>query len=128
MPNAIQTWHPALDSAVEQGSDLRRPGRGNKGFAGRNLFYRLTTGGRDMGARLEGGRDKRQVVPVRVLSKRGEFDTRFEAPVMVHKLYEVVCSKVTKQVVTKINMVIADGTHSSVSDVIRKALALYLEL
>lgn len=47
---------------------------------------------------------------------------------MVHKLYEVVCSKVTKQVVTKINMVIADGTHSSVSDVIRKALALYLDL
>ena len=56
-----------------------------------------------MGTRLEGTNYQRQVVPKRVLLERGECDQRFVAPVMVHKLFEVVCSKLTKQQITTVN-------------------------
>ena len=75
-----------------------------------------------MGTRLEGTDYQRQMVPERVLLERGERDQRFVAPVMVHKLYEVVCSKITKRDVTIINQLIADGKYKSRSSLLRHAI------
>ena len=80
-----------------------------------------------MGTRLEGTNYQRQVVPKRVLLERGECDQRFVAPVMVHKLYEVVCSKLTKQQITTINQLIADGKYKSRSDLMRTAITNLLK-
>ncbi len=81
-----------------------------------------------MGKGLEGQHYQRQVVPVRVLSERSVGSTRFETPVMTHRLYQVVCAKVSKQVITAINERISGGTHNTVSDIVRDALALYLDV
>lgn len=81
-----------------------------------------------MGGQLEGGNSKGQVVPRGVLSERGQFDTAVKAPLIMHKLYEVVCAKVSKQLVTKISEVIAKGQHSTVSEVVRTALSVYLQV
>jgi len=75
-----------------------------------------------MGKGLEGTNYQRQVVPERVLLERRECDQRFVAPVMVHKLYEVVCSKITKRDVTIINQLIADGKYKSRSSLLRHAI------
>lgn len=79
-----------------------------------------------MGGRLEGTNYQRQVVPKRVLLERGECDQRFVAPVMVHKLFQVVCCKVTKDVVTRVNASIASGKYASTSDLVRAAIDLLL--
>ena len=75
-----------------------------------------------MGGRLEGTNYQRQVVYKRVLLERGECGQRFVAPIEVHKLYEVVCSKITKRDVTKINQLVADNVYQSRSSLIRKAI------
>ena len=80
-----------------------------------------------MGTRLEGTNYQRQVVPERVLLERGECDQRFVAPVMVHKLFEVVCSKLTKQQITTVNQLIADGKYKSRSDLMRTAITNLLK-
>ena len=80
-----------------------------------------------MGTRLEGTNYQRQVVPKRVLLERGECDQRFVAPVMVHKLFEVVCSKLTKQQITTVNQLIADGKYKSRSDLMRTAITNLLK-
>ena len=80
-----------------------------------------------MGTRLEGTNYQRQVVPERVLLERGECDQRFVAPVMVHKLFEVVCSKLTKQQITTVNQLIADGRYKSRSDLMRTAITNLLK-
>ena len=80
-----------------------------------------------MGTRLEGTNYQRQVVPKRVLLERGECDQRFVAPVMVHKLFEVVCSKLTKQQITTVNQLIADGRYKSRSDLMRTAITNLLK-
>lgn len=80
-----------------------------------------------MGTRLEGTHYQRQVVPKRVLLERGECDQRFVAPVMVHKLYEVVCSKLTKQQITTINQLIADAKYKSRSELMRTAITNLLK-
>ena len=80
-----------------------------------------------MGTRLEGTNYQRQVVPKRVLLERGECDQRFVAPVMVHKLFEVVCSKLTKQQITTVNQLIADGRYKSRSDLMRTAITNHLK-
>lgn len=81
-----------------------------------------------MGKRLEGRNYQRQVVPVRVLRNLCEFSDRFEEPVMQHKLHEVVCAKVSKQMVDTINASIARGDYASVSDVVRSALSKHFAL
>ena len=80
-----------------------------------------------MGTRLEGTNYQRQVVPKRVLLERGERDQRFVAPVMVHKLYEVVCSKLTKQDITAINQLVFEGKYKSRSELIRAAVQKLLQ-
>ena len=80
-----------------------------------------------MGTRLEGTNYQRQVVPKRVLLERGECDQRFVAPVMVHKLFEVVCSKLTKQQITTVNQLIANGRYKSRSDLMRTAITNLLK-
>ena len=80
-----------------------------------------------MGTRLEGTNYQRQVVPERVLLERGERDQRFVAPVMVHKLYEVVCSKLTKQDITAINQLVFEGKYKSRSELIRAAVQKLLQ-
>ena len=80
-----------------------------------------------MGTRLEGTNYQRQVVPKRVLLERGECDQRFVAPVMVHKLYEVVCSKLTKQDITAINQLVFEGKYKSRSELIRAAVQKLLQ-
>ena len=80
-----------------------------------------------MGTRLERTNYQRQVVPKRVLLERGECDQRFVAPVMVHKLFEVVCSKLTKQQITTVNQLIADGRYKSRSDLMRTAITNLLK-
>ena len=80
-----------------------------------------------MGTRLEGTNYQRQMVPKRVLLERGECDQRFVAPVMVHKLFEVVCSKLTKQQITTVNQLIADGRYKSRSDLMRTAITNLLK-
>ena len=80
-----------------------------------------------MGTRLEGTDYQGQVVPKRVLLERGECDQRFVAPVMVHKLFEVVCSKLTKQQITTVNQLIADGRYKSRSDLMRTAITNLLK-
>lgn len=75
-----------------------------------------------MGGRLEGTNYQRQVVYKRVLLERGECDRSFVAPIEVHKLYEVVCSKITKRDVTKINQLVADNVYKSRSSLIRQAI------
>ena len=80
-----------------------------------------------MGRGLAGTDYQRQVVPKRVLLERGECDQRFVAPVMVHKLFEVVCSKLTKQQITIVNQLIADGKYKSRSDLMRTAITNLLK-
>ena len=80
-----------------------------------------------MGTRLEGTNYQRQVVPKRVLLERGECDQRFVAPVMVHKLFEIVSSKLTKQQITTVNQLIADGRYKSRSDLMRTAITNLLK-
>ena len=80
-----------------------------------------------MGTRLEGTNYQRQVVPERVLLERGERDQRFVAPVMVHKLYEIVSSKITKQDVTIINRLVFEGKYKSRSELIRAAVQKLLQ-
>ena len=80
-----------------------------------------------MGTRLEGTNYQRQVVPERVLLERGERDQRFVAPVMVHKLYEIVSSKITKQDVTSINRLVFEGKYKSRSELIRAAVQKLLQ-
>ena len=75
-----------------------------------------------MGKGLEGTNYQRQMVPERVLLQPGDSSQRFVAPVMVHKLYEVVCSKITKRDVTIINQLIADGKYKSRSSLLRHAI------
>ena len=75
-----------------------------------------------MGKGLERTNYQRQVVPERVLLQPGDSSQRFVAPVMVHKLYEVVCSKITKRDVTIINQLIADGKYKSRSSLLRHAI------
>ena len=80
-----------------------------------------------MGTRLEGTNYQRQVVPERVLLERGECDQRFVAPVMVHKLYEIVSSKITKQDVAGINRLVFEGKYKSRSELIRAAVQKLLQ-
>ena len=80
-----------------------------------------------MGTRLEGTDYQGQVVPKRVLLERGERDQRFVAPVMVHKLYEIVSSKITKQDVTIINRLVFEGKYKSRSELIRAAVQKLLQ-
>jgi len=46
---------------------------------------------------------------------------------MVHKLFEVVCSKLTKQQITTVNQLIADGKYKSRSDLMRTAITNLLK-
>ena len=80
-----------------------------------------------MGTRLEGTNYQRQVVPERVLLQPGDSSQRFVAPIMVHKLFEVVCSKLTKQQITTVNQLIADGRYKSRSDLMRTAITNLLK-
>ena len=80
-----------------------------------------------MGGRLEGTNYQRQVVPKRVLLERGECDQGFVAPIMVHKLYEIVSSKITKQDVTIINRLVFEGKYKSRSELIRAAVQKLLQ-
>ena len=80
-----------------------------------------------MGTRLEGTNYQRQVVPERVLLERSERDQRFVAPVMVHKLYEIVSSKITKQDVDGINRLVFEGKYKSRSELIRAAVRKLLQ-
>ena len=66
-------------------------------------------------------------MPERVLLQPGDSSQRFVAPIMVHKLYEVVCSKLTKQQITTINQLIADGRYKSRSDLMRTAITNLLK-
>ena len=80
-----------------------------------------------MGTRLEGTNYQRQVVPERVLLQPGDSSQRFVAPIMVHKLYEVVCSKLTKQDITAINQLVFEGKYKSRSELIRAAVQKLLQ-
>ena len=80
-----------------------------------------------MGTRLEGTNYQRQVVPERVLLERSERDQRFVAPVIMHKLYEIVSSKITKQDVTSINRLVFEGKYKSRSELIRAAVQKLLQ-
>ena len=80
-----------------------------------------------MGTELEGRHYQRQVVPERVLLQPGDSSQRFVAPVMVHKLYEVVCSKLTKQDITAINQLVFEGKYKSRSELIRAAVQKLLQ-
>ncbi len=80
-----------------------------------------------MGKGLEGQHYQRQVVPKRVLLEPGDSSQRFVAPVMVHKLYEVVCSKLTKQDITAINKLVFEEVYESRSELIRVAVQKLLE-
>ena len=75
-----------------------------------------------MGEGLEGQHYQRQVVPKRMLLEPGDSNQRFVAPVMEHKLYQVVCSKITKRDITAINQLISDGKYKSMSSLIRHAI------
>ena len=80
-----------------------------------------------MGTELEGRHYQRQVVPERVLLQPGDSSQRFVAPIMVHKLYEVVCSKLTKQHITAINQLVFEGKYKSRSELIRAAVQKLLQ-
>ena len=80
-----------------------------------------------MGEGLEGQHYQRQVVPKRMLLEPGDSNQRFVAPVMVHKLYEVVCSKLTKQDITAINKLVFEEVYESRSELIRVAVQKLLE-
>ena len=80
-----------------------------------------------MGTELEGRHYQRQVVPERVLLQPGDSSQRFVAPIMVHKLYEVVCSKLTKQDITAINQLVFNGKYKSRSELIRAAVQKLLQ-
>ena len=80
-----------------------------------------------MGTELEGRHYQRQVVPERVLLQPGDSSQRFVAPRMVHKLYEFVCSKLTKQDITAINQLVFEGKYKSRSELIRAAVQKLLQ-
>ncbi len=62
-----------------------------------------------------------------MLLEPGDSNQRFVAPVMVHKLYEVVCSKLTKQDITAINKLVFEEVYGSRSELIRVAVQKLLE-
>jgi hypothetical protein len=80
-----------------------------------------------MGKELEGKHYERQVVPKRVLLEPGDSSQRFVAPIMVHKLYEIISSKLTKRDITAINELVFQGVYKSRSELVRIAVQKLLE-